>query len=250
MPSRRSHSKSRLGCVECKVRKVKVSHHIPCDEVKPICGRCEKRKGSCHYVEPSSSPGQLPNFRKGTDRQSHANAPALQPTIFQLLGSILLSAAECQPTSLQSAQNVFQDGDLELLHYFSISTYLTITNLTHLRSIWQFDIPQMAFSNAFLMHGILVIAAFYLAHERSHAAEEYANVAVYYHTSALGLYRPLLDHITEGNCAPVVAFSTLVACLAMAIPQSSPISNSYWLLEQSQLHMSRTCSRRWHWSEE
>ena len=71
------------------------------------------------------------------------------------------------------------------------------------------------------MHGILAMAAFHLAHERPHAAEEYTNIAVYHHTSALSLYRPLLDHITEDNCAPVVAFSTLVACLAMAMQSSA-----------------------------
>ncbi|PVH73999.1 hypothetical protein DL98DRAFT_468550 [Cadophora sp. DSE1049] len=224
MPSRRSHSKSRLGCVECKVRKVKVSHHIPstqtCVSIQPIPSILTS--SLIPPLSPSSSPRQIPIFRTGTNIQSDPNSPALQPTIFQLLGSILPSAADCPPTNLQGAQNIFQDGDLELLHHFSTSTYRTITNLPHLASIWQLDIPQMAFSNTFLMHGILAMAAFHFAHERPDAAEEYTNVAVYHHTSALSLYRPLLDHITENNCAPVVAFSTLVACLAVAMPQSSP----------------------------
>ncbi|KAL3422969.1 hypothetical protein PVAG01_04716 [Phlyctema vagabunda] len=36
-PTRRSHKKSRNGCITCKERKLK------CDEVKPVCGNCLRR---------------------------------------------------------------------------------------------------------------------------------------------------------------------------------------------------------------
>ncbi|KAI9772307.1 MAG: hypothetical protein M1840_001056 [Geoglossum simile] len=37
------HTRSRNGCQECKARKVK------CDEAKPICGNCDKKKLTCSY---------------------------------------------------------------------------------------------------------------------------------------------------------------------------------------------------------
>ncbi|KAL4790104.1 hypothetical protein BDV19DRAFT_373012 [Aspergillus venezuelensis] len=41
--SRKSHRKSRLGCVNCKKRKIK------CDEARPTCGNCSKRGLPCDY---------------------------------------------------------------------------------------------------------------------------------------------------------------------------------------------------------
>jgi hypothetical protein len=51
--AKRAHKKSRNGCQQCKVRKVKVSLELgkivtradsygKCDERKPLCGNCEK----------------------------------------------------------------------------------------------------------------------------------------------------------------------------------------------------------------
>uniref|UniRef100_A0A060TEY7 ARAD1D18150p n=1 Tax=Blastobotrys adeninivorans TaxID=409370 RepID=A0A060TEY7_BLAAD len=37
------HSKSRLGCVQCK------SRHVKCDEAKPACGLCVRRGRTCEY---------------------------------------------------------------------------------------------------------------------------------------------------------------------------------------------------------
>ncbi|KAI5303056.1 hypothetical protein KEM56_000083, partial [Ascosphaera pollenicola] len=46
MSSRRSHRKSRLGCLQCKRRKIK------CDEAPPPCGNCKKHNIECEYGAP------------------------------------------------------------------------------------------------------------------------------------------------------------------------------------------------------
>ncbi|OBT56317.1 hypothetical protein VE04_02842 [Pseudogymnoascus sp. 24MN13] len=38
---------------------------------------------------------------------------------------------------------------------------------------------------------------------------------------AIGLFRPMLENIQEANAVPVLAFSTLIACLSFAMPQTS-----------------------------
>ncbi|KAJ5358842.1 uncharacterized protein N7496_011255 [Penicillium cataractarum] len=48
MPSRRSHTKSRKGCLECKRR------HVKCDEGTPKCTLCRKRRLECSYPPPQS----------------------------------------------------------------------------------------------------------------------------------------------------------------------------------------------------
>ncbi|KFH44852.1 hypothetical protein ACRE_043480 [Hapsidospora chrysogenum ATCC 11550] len=43
MPSRRPHTNSHHGCLQCKARRVK------CDQLQPKCSRCEKRASECTY---------------------------------------------------------------------------------------------------------------------------------------------------------------------------------------------------------
>ncbi|KAI3324745.1 hypothetical protein HD806DRAFT_493488 [Xylariaceae sp. AK1471] len=42
---RRAHHKSRLGCKNCKIRKIK------CDESKPACSNCIKREARCDFLD-------------------------------------------------------------------------------------------------------------------------------------------------------------------------------------------------------
>ncbi|KAJ5338009.1 Zn(II)2Cys6 transcription factor [Penicillium brevicompactum] len=46
--SRRSHRKSRLGCGNCKTRRVK------CDETEPVCNNCLRHSIECDYGQPPS----------------------------------------------------------------------------------------------------------------------------------------------------------------------------------------------------
>lgn len=92
-PTRRAHKKSRKGCRICKERKLKVRissiviQYDPylrrqCDEVKPVCGNCERRFvkiRSCDWSQPTptdSSPrgGQS----KGGSSQSASSASTSQ----------------------------------------------------------------------------------------------------------------------------------------------------------------------------
>ncbi|KAJ5015976.1 hypothetical protein K4K57_012374 [Colletotrichum sp. SAR 10_99] len=45
----RRHTKSRLGCKECKLRKVK------CDQTLPVCIRCQRRGSVCYSEKPPGS---------------------------------------------------------------------------------------------------------------------------------------------------------------------------------------------------
>jgi hypothetical protein len=66
---RRTHTKSRMGCFECKRRRLKVNRHYPCSkateaysssqcgEQKPTCSGCVKHETACEYpiLEPLGS---------------------------------------------------------------------------------------------------------------------------------------------------------------------------------------------------
>ncbi len=226
---RRPHSKSRRGCVLCKARKIKVANAssmiftkvaniIQCDEVRPQCIRCAYRGDKCHFVD---------NFSNKHSKLSAPSSPLPAfgnhdtEASFKFFKNALPSTPERLSTSEQGTGQTFRDRDLELFHHYSTSTCHTLATVKSVEKLWQIDIPKLAFSNDFLMHGILATSACHLAHLRPEATDHYINIARYHYTSAISVYRPLLNHVSEENCASIMAFSTVVACLAIAMPQIS-----------------------------
>ncbi|KAE8370356.1 hypothetical protein BDV27DRAFT_79167 [Aspergillus caelatus] len=71
--SRKSHRKSRLGCGNCKRRRIK------CDEVRPSCGGCLRHSVECDYqLEESST--NLPTPAENANAQPPATAPRKVPS--------------------------------------------------------------------------------------------------------------------------------------------------------------------------
>ncbi|TGZ83982.1 hypothetical protein EX30DRAFT_393518 [Ascodesmis nigricans] len=73
MPARRSHTKSRNGCANCKRRRIK------CDEVKPTCNNCSKHAIQCDFEsrndkEQATTPGSTT-----TGSASPSSAPRRGP---------------------------------------------------------------------------------------------------------------------------------------------------------------------------
>ncbi|KAI5289879.1 hypothetical protein KEM54_002987 [Ascosphaera aggregata] len=79
MSSRRSHRKSRLGCLQCKRRKIK------CDEAPPPCGNCKKHNIECEYGAP-------PVYKSRTNHNHHLH-PHQQTRSRSNVGSSPLSTA-------------------------------------------------------------------------------------------------------------------------------------------------------------
>lgn len=110
---------------------------------------------------------------------------------------------------------------MELLHHYTTSTCLTLHSLTTngLKEVWQVIIPKLAFSNAYLLHGLLCLSACHMSWEGQNV-EELNHIAKYHYTTALSLFRPVLDHIDEQKGPAVVSFAMLVITLAMAMPRA------------------------------
>uniref|UniRef100_A0A060T6R1 ARAD1B17402p n=1 Tax=Blastobotrys adeninivorans TaxID=409370 RepID=A0A060T6R1_BLAAD len=72
MSTRTSHKKSRLGCIQCKERRVK------CDELKPECGYCVRNGRRCEYRAP---PPRRPRRKKvdTTDQSSDSSIFSVTP---------------------------------------------------------------------------------------------------------------------------------------------------------------------------
>jgi hypothetical protein len=107
--------------------------------------------------------------------------------------------------------------DLELLHHYTTSTYVTLTRgRKEHEKVWQETVPQLALEHEFLMHGILALSALHLAHKRLVDSKQYSTIAANHEGFALPLFRSNASRITRENCTAVFAFSALVVIYAMA----------------------------------
>lgn len=127
---RRSHTKSRLGCIDCKARKVK------CQETWPSCANCLKRGSVCKY-----------------------------PTIFKRIQheriASEMTASPSQLVQLQPTPTMFTMSDMRLFHHFLISARPNLP-VDH-EQVWVRDVPAFAHQYDYLMHAMLALSASHLS---------------------------------------------------------------------------------------
>ncbi|KAM0425545.1 hypothetical protein ACHAPT_009337 [Fusarium lateritium] len=167
--SRRSHTKSRHGCVRCKQGRKK------CDERRPQCSRCVDRNLPCEYAKPSrarnldSSPSpassawnQLQGLTIPSPSYAHSTgtlgstssvSPCLSPAPPSISLDVELLQANAQQTSTLNAT------ELELLsHYLSHTARSLAFDGQDLYAL-QVGFPNLAFRSKPVMSSILALAA-------------------------------------------------------------------------------------------
>ena len=111
-------------------------------------------------------------------------------------------------------------GDLELLHHFTTETCFTLSNQAQSHRLWQVAVPREGFQHAFLMHGILAVAALHLSGLKPEKQEAYRQTAAQHQDRALSLFRSVMPTITESNCHAFFALSSLIVVFAFAAPRA------------------------------
>ncbi|KAL0929370.1 uncharacterized protein CTRU02_215726 [Colletotrichum truncatum] len=208
MPSRRTHSKSRHGCSQCKARKVK------CGEERPSCSRCRKRRVHCSYDDVPRLASPLPTVASPDDApglgvlevNGRANVSQSPP-----VGSLVHLQAGSSGQPLTS----FFREDFELLHHYSTVTYQTILDDESTERAWRVNVPQEGARHDFLMHGILAVAAMHLRRLRPESAAYYNHLATQHYSESLKLYRPILDQLSRSTATPVFIFSSFLVCMSL-----------------------------------
>ncbi|TID19004.1 putative C6 transcription factor [Venturia nashicola] len=205
--SRKSHRKTRTGCVSCKQRKVK------CDELRPSCTNCTRRYTPCVYlptVPPVAlaSPASTASQRPSPATSSSRALPTHHPTN---PGSHVTLAA-------QPSARPFDMLQLELLHNWSTSTCYTLS--PDAREEYRIEAPKFAFAHPFVMHAIMAISALHLAYLRHERRDYYLFHAKAHHEAGLRTASGLLGSMNEKNCVPMWLFSTLCCMFATARPRN------------------------------
>jgi hypothetical protein len=152
----RAHRKSRQGCGNCKIRRVKVGRpphfsilqrtstepRLQCDESKPRCNRCTAFGVFCNYDCKYSD--LQPSVDGAFNIETLQRFPC---SLSQTIPSMIAPPLRQQSMGSLESNALYQLGkqDLELLSKFQTRTVLTISTDKSLR-IYQNEIIKLAFS--------------------------------------------------------------------------------------------------------
>ena len=156
-----------------------------------------------------------PSDRSTTSLGPHALSP-----IPILSPSCTLPAPSHPSTSISG----FQIADLELMHHYSTSTYLTLAGHdAMMQEAWRVQVPIEAYSNPYLMHSLLALAALH-RNSLPRAGESQCSLesAISHYNSALASSKPVLKNVNADNCTSLFVFSAVTAMIAYALPLHSP----------------------------
>lgn len=107
------------------------------------------------------------------------------------------------------------------MYHYTTATWQTLT-ANGFATTWEEIAPREAFSQPFLMHGLLAISALHLAHVHQSdvsAASRYTDLAIQHYTAGVGLLGPILNDINDTNGIPAFLLSALIVFISFAIPQ-------------------------------
>ncbi|KAL4879245.1 hypothetical protein BJY04DRAFT_194113 [Aspergillus karnatakaensis] len=183
-PGRRSHRKSKAGCLQCKRRKVK------CDERKPTCQKCIVHGVSCSFEDDPfllSTAQSIERARSVPDPSPHITTPPIP-----------------SPSPLGIA-------DLELLHHYMTSTCYTVSRTPSIQSIWRDHVPRIGFTTPFLLHAVLALSALHLAHLTPSKRATYIAQAEYHHATGMSAVIPSMQTLASDNGAAMFLFSALTS---------------------------------------
>jgi hypothetical protein len=182
---RRAHQKSRLGCGNCKLRRVK------CDETYPRCRKCASFSVDCDY---DSTCNELQLAMSGT---GVFEAPQGPPVSFHRLVLSMINAPlkAHSPNSKIASSPVYELRleDLEVVSRFQSRTVLTIGTKESVH-VYQREWFKVACEHPMFMH---VILAMTLMHDRYLAgfSDTPQYNEAYHHYQATAMFnRKLTNH--------------------------------------------------------
>ncbi|KAF7163934.1 hypothetical protein CNMCM6106_000706 [Aspergillus hiratsukae] len=203
--SRRSHQKSRLGCRNCKTRRVK------CDERKPNCGNCLRHSIDCDYIlnpERSSTPSTEEEVTPASLNNSYTFISSFQSNFTpprRGRSSRPLSTQQHEEPTSQLHQVVakrpfqFTATDMALFHHF-----MTSKDLGASQDHMQTQLSRLGFTFHHVLRLLLAFSGFHIARNPAHhsflgsrtdmyaVAEQHYEIAVREVTAAV----PHLDSTT------------------------------------------------------
>lgn len=149
-------------------------------------------------------PQNYPTTQIATTSTSNTPTPASLP---DNLASPLSTGMSPQPSG-------FTHLDLELIHYWSTQTYMTMTSKLTAHLVWRDVIFREGLKHDFLLHALMATAALHKATNHAEDTETHAayiKVAFSYQNAALAGYIPALNRPNEDNAIALFILSALLS---------------------------------------
>lgn len=171
---------------------------------------------TCSFLE--SAPVAY-NAPISNDQHDHVTTSLALPVVYQSSsnaptpGSLSDQVPSPISSGLLSQQQSFSPLDLELIHYYSTQTYMTMTSKLTAHLVWRDVIFQEGLKHSFLLHALMATAAL---HKATHHAEDsekhaaYIKVAFSYQNAALAGYIPALSNPSKDNAVALFTLSALL----------------------------------------
>lgn len=242
---RRPHRKSRLGCHQCKRRKIK------CDETRPACLNCVRREVNCSYPSPLAGVDGPPaactckcsGCRSGADNSPQSCHQSISVTHPSQPGQTDYTSAElprrlaeqsvklesvCRQltsmentmvhfTQLVSLGPILSYADIDLTHHFYTSTLSTLGGDGPGREFWSTCLPNLGFQHPHLYHLMLALAALHKARLHSHQQAELLVQAERHHVIGVQGATALLGSINDDNYEVVHTSAILIGLINLAM---------------------------------
>ncbi|KAH9237504.1 hypothetical protein K456DRAFT_1887997 [Colletotrichum gloeosporioides 23] len=228
--SRKPHSKTTTGCLQCRHRRVK------CTEERPACRACVRRNALCEYVEDRRRPGRAATSSSSVSAPSHTSGA---PGLSRLQSSSNhdpatphsehLSSSAATPATVSSLIRApianapsFGINDLALLHHWTVSTSIDIFKSAPVDSLWQVTFPRIGFEHPFVAHAILSLAALHLAYISATQNSPYVVEATKHHEEAIKGFQDASNNINNENSEALLAWSLLNIIYVFSISKQLP----------------------------
>ncbi|EGE78544.1 C6 transcription factor [Blastomyces dermatitidis ATCC 18188] len=234
---RKSHRKSRTGCVNCKQRRIK------CDETKLQFRRCGTYGIDCVYTSPKTSPnmqqlaasGRSSSMSNSPDGHGQAMAAGDMACRIEQLLCYTDNTLVLGPSRTQA---------YECLYPFINGLSGKVPATPSFTTVIKGDMIRVALQTPYLMHAILGLSNAYLARTLSNSASYRVRETGHF-SDAIRLYQKELDsQITKDNMDGIMSTCMLLADVPLleadyspydSIVFSSDPSALNWLLMQSGL---------------
>lgn len=184
-----------------------VNTQYKCGEETPVCQNCVEFELQCKYPEPGSASQKGQNSRCACNCRLSATKPGIP-----------------RRPGLEDRgyrNDDINTSDLELLHHFSTSTYLTMSNIPSEQEIWKTKLVHIGFRHKFLLHGIFALSALHLGHlahlESTADSIDYMVKAAMHQNTGLAEFRKTLETIDASKFDAILAFSCLVPMHSIVI---------------------------------
>ncbi|KAH6650367.1 hypothetical protein F5144DRAFT_478260 [Chaetomium tenue] len=214
---RRSHKKSRAGCLECKRR------HVKCDEQRPKCIICTLSDRDCGYPPQPTGPSAPSTPAAPIQEEPKPEQPAdlaavvttkNESSASPVAGVPLPDIASRGPMSPNHANQSSPEVNLnhmELLIRFNFEEHAPELNV-EMHDFASKLLFKCALEAPYLMHQILAVSARRQALLQPERADHFLETAIHLQTKAVSIYNETgaRAQIDQTNCSTLLLFCSLL----------------------------------------